>query len=472
MEKYAQKLPLELKIEILTNLPYQDVMFFTDPHFWHVYWKKYIEQHPPTNSFNPNPEQAHVLRLIGEGRNVFIHAPAGTGKSAILKHYYNTHSQKNTVGITSTTGISALNIGGVTLHSYLGIGLGKEDVNKLYNKLITSREKLEIWKNMKTLIIDEVSMLDPKLFEKLEILARKIRGSAKPFGGVQLVFTGDLFQLPCVSDSADLIVASQSFRKCIDATVELRCIVRQQDDVFKRVLNKIRRGIVDDHVITTLQKRVCSPSPNLTIKPTKLFCTKKAVAVINDRELDKLAAKGHQFREYNMMFYNTKSLNPTSFEYIKQTFIKNSTTPNKLQLCLGAQVMLTFNQSTQLVNGSRGVVVGFTTDDLPIVEFLCGQICVKPVQFTLHAVVHGTVKQVGYVTQIPLKIAYALTIHSSQGSTLDCVFVDLRDVFEYGQAYTALSRVRTLDGLYLKDFDLGVIQAHPVALSFENENEN
>ena len=96
----------------------------------------------------------------------------------------------------------------------------------------------------------------------------------------------------------------------------------------------------------------------------------------------------------------------------------------------------------------------------------------KPVQFTLHAVVHGTVKQVGYVTQIPLKIAYALTIHSSQGSTLDCVFVDLRDVFEYGQAYTALSRVRTLDGLYLKDFDLGVIQAHPVALSFENENEN
>jgi len=482
VNKYAY-LPTELKIQILINLDYTDVMFITDPYFWTKYWEQYhlkqLQQPLKVDGiFTPNPEQEYVLRLIKEGKNIFINAPAGTGKSTLVTHFFQTYKLNKFIGLTSTTGISALNISGSTLHSFLGIGLGEETVEDLYSRIMKYKDKRDLWLKLDILIIDEISMLHPQLFDKLETLARMIRCNKVPFGGIQLVVMGDLFQLPPVTLGPNrkptLITNSAKFRKCVDTVVELRNIMRQTDLIFKTVLNKIRIGIVDDQVKRILKTRFIKPTKQ-SIQPTKLFCTRKSVQDINDKELNKLATQGYSFREYSMEFVNLNERMPLSrsrdkvpFEYITKNFIKNSTTPSILQICEKTQVMLTYNMTPSLVNGNRGIVVGFTFDNYPIVEFLNGTtIVIKPIKFNLHHTLpNGKIKIVGYAVQIPLKIAYALTIHACQGSTLDCARVDLRETFEYGQAYTALSRVRALDGLFLRRFDFGVIQAHPEALEW------
>jgi ATP-dependent DNA helicase PIF1 len=486
MNDYARNLPFELKIEILKHLDYTKVKWITNQYFWEKYWEHYNLKNNVQNSdgFEPNPEQKYVLGLIKAGKNIFINAPAGTGKSALIKYFTSTKHSGKVIGLTSTTGISALNIGGSTLHSFLGIGLGKEDVDDLYDKIIKNRDRRDLWLNLDILIIDEISMLHPDLFDKLEKVARKIRENEARFGGIQLVVTGDLFQLPCVSYNSTLITHSKKFKRCIDTVVELRNIIRQSDHKFKSILNKIRLGIVDPQVKNTLKTRFVKPPKKSkefkgqtethidNIRPTKLFCTRKSVDHLNEKELNKLAKQGYEFREYTMDFVSQDC--PISFDYVTQNFIKNSTTPLTLCLSEQTQVMLTYNISPKLVNGSRGIVVGFTPDkDYPIVEFINGIITpIKPNKFSLHHTLrNGKVKQVGYAVQIPLKIAYALTIHACQGSTLDYVSIDLREIFEYGQAYTALSRVRTLDGLFIKKFDFDVIQAHPEALRFANKKK-
>lgn len=473
--KYASSLPLELKVEILKYLDYSEIKWITNSYFWVNWWERYNTAHPITEIFEPNPEQLYTLTLIESGKNVFINSPAGTGKSALIKYFCSKNASKKVIGLTSTTGISALNIGGCTLHSLLGIGLGKETVDDLYDKVIKNRDKRELWLRLDVLVIDEISMLHPDLFDKLEKLARMIRECKKRFGGIQLVVTGDLFQLPCVSQNSSLIIHSSTFKKCIPTTIEFRNIIRQTDLLFKNVLNKIRLGIVDSQVKKVLKKRFCTPKDGVSkkdfqIKPTKLFCTRKAVDYLNEKELNKLAAKGYEFREYSMDFVNHNC--PINFEYIIQNFVKNSTTPPTLQICEQTQVMLTYNITPRLVNGSRGVITGFTPENYPLVEFVNGEtVAVTPIKFTLHHTLRtGKVIQVGYAIQVPLKIAYALTIHSCQGSTLDYASIDLRETFEYGQAYTALSRVRSLDGLFLKKFKFDVIQAHPKALDFLSTN--
>lgn len=458
----AKHLPNELKIKILVNLPYTDVMFITSDYFWTRYWE--YNKTKSNGVFIPNQEQEYLISIIDSGKNIFINSPAGTGKSSLLQYYIKNSIGKKNVGLTSTTGISALNIGGSTLHSFLGIGLGNED---LYSKVSLNRTKRELWLNLDVLIIDEISMLSPTLFDKLEKVARKLRQNKLRFGGIQLVFSGDLFQLPCVSTNSSLIIHSKKFMECIDHYIELRNIIRQSDSVFKLVLNKIRLGKVDSQVKEVLKSRFLKAPSNQLIKPTKIFCTKKNVNDLNEKALNKLAKQGYIFREYNMTFINNTGPSH-AFNTIIQNFIKNSTTPGSLQICENTQVMLTFNISPTLVNGMRGIVVGFSSDDFPIVQFIDGsQVVIKPIKFGLfYTLKTGKQEQIGYVKQVPLKIAYALTIHSCQGLTLDCASIDLRETFEYNQAYTALSRVKTLDGLYLKKFKFDVIQAHPEALKF------
>lgn len=471
MNEYAKHLPLELKIKILINLPYTSVMFITDSYFWIKYWENYNIANVNVHNkdiFVPNPEQKYVLKLIEKGENIFINAPAGTGKSALVKYFFQTYKSNKIIGLTSTTGISALNIEGTTLHSFLGIGLGKDTVDDLYDKIIKHKDKRNLWLKLNILIIDEISMLHPTLFDNLEKLARKIRCNKTRFGGIQLVVIGDLFQLPCISENATLITRASKFKKCIDTTIELRNIIRQNDLIFKNVLNKIRLGIVDSQVKKILKSRFkkATKEKGFLIKPTKLFCTRKSVNYINEKELNKLSEQGYEFKEYLMEFVNLDC--PISFDYISKNFIKNCTTSSILQICEKTQVMLTYNISPQLVNGSRGIVTGFNQDDYPIVKFV-NEITtvIKPIKLNLyHTFSNGKVKLVGYAIQIPLKIAYALTIHTCQGSTLDCVSIDLSETFEYGQVYTALSRVKTLNGLFLKKFNFDMIQAHPEALEF------
>jgi ATP-dependent DNA helicase PIF1 len=463
-------LPLELKIAILVRMPYESVRFFTSRYFWSEYWKhNSVIKGSADGVFTPNKEQAYVLDLVNQKKNIFINSPAGTGKSTLLKYIKQCHSDK-VVGLTSTTGISALNIQGSTLHSFLGIGLGADDVDALYDKIMKNEIKKKLWCVLDMLIVDEVSMLHPDLFKKLEKLGRRIRGNKLRFGGVQLIVAGDLFQLPCVSTTSTLVVVSSTFKKCIDEIVELRYIMRQDDPSFKEILNKVRVGDIDEDVVDALSSRFVKVPKTLKLRPTMLFCTRDSVDELNNKELDRLASKGCQFYEYEMNFQCCVSL--SMFNYAKSNFCKNSTTPQILSLTKQVQVMLTHAISATLVNGSRGIVVDFEEETgYPIVQFLDGQTMpVRPVKFTLCDMNNGRSRNIGYAVQVPLKVAYALTVHACQGSTLDYVKLDLGRTFEYGQVYTALSRVKSLDGLFIKKFDFGIIQAHPEALRFMDKN--
>lgn len=478
----ASYLPMELKIEILIRADYATVNFITNDYFWNRYWTRYNELHPASygcgsrdggaEKLRLNAEQQHVLEIMESGKNVFLASPAGTGKSVVVRSFFEKHVAEGNVGLTATTGISALNINGQTLHSFLGIGLARESVDDLQEIIVKNAIKLKTWITLKTLIIDEVGMLHPDLFDKLELLARRLRKKKCFFGGVQLVLCGDLFQLPCVDGSGKLLVDSESFSKCIAngklCVIQMRNIIRQDDAVFKTILNKIRFGIVDEEVAKFLDTRKKAKIPKKDIKPTKLSCTKRSVGDLNEKELNKLASKGHEFREYQMSFVdNGKS---RYFASSTKTFIKNSTTPQNLQICQETQVMLTYNLTSKLVNGSRGIVRSFTDiSNYPVVEFLNGvTVTVEPAKFDIFTPVRNTVQKIGHALQIPLKVAYATTIHACQGSTLDYAQIDLSEAFEYGQAYTAFSRVRNADGLFIKSFDYGAIQAHPKALKFFN----
>lgn len=422
-----------------------------------------------------NPKQQKALGYILEGKNIFLTGASGTGKSMVVQVYKKLYDHKKTIAITSMTGISALLIGGTTLHSYLGIGLGNGTPEELSTKILKNQRAKQRWSILDVLIIDEVSMLSPDLFDKLEIVARIIRRriprrillgneSELPFGGIQLILSGDFLQLPVVGSDMFCFEA-QSWKKCIDHVVNLTDIIRQRDPEFQEVLNDIRVGNITPRAKQLLKSRINVELKNdLGIKPTQIYTTNAAVDTINEIELDKLVTEEKQldFYEYNMEIYFYKFVQ--NREQAIEKYRKNCLAPYNLQLCRGAQVMLlcNLNLTKGLANGSRGVVIDFI-DDLPIVRFLNGEETI--IDYYTWECEEGNKKQVR-ITQIPLKLAWAITTHKSQGSTLDLAKVDLSNVFAYGQAYVALSRVKSAEGLNIIDINFDTIRAHPKSIKF------
>jgi ATP-dependent DNA helicase PIF1 len=415
-----------------------------------------------------NDQQHRAYELIRDGHNVFLTGSAGTGKSVVINYYKDRHSIWKKIAITSTTGVSALVIGGSTLHSYLGIGLGNDTVDKLYNKIIKRPAMKKRWKNLEVLIIDEVSMLSPELFDKLEVLARMIRKIRNvpdcPFGGIQLVLTGDFLQLPVVK-SDNFVFESESWNKCIDHTIYLTEIMRQKDIEFQTVLNEIRFGIVSDKGKRLLSSRIKKNLMNdLGIRPTRIYTTNESVDVLNSNELDKLNLSENYF-EYDMdLLFTDTNLTARDRDNYTEKFAKNCIAPINLKLCLGAQVMLLYNLSVDegLVNGSRGIVVEFI-ENIPVVQFLNG---IRKLIDVYSWEVKDGEDLICYLTQIPLKLAWAFTVHKSQAITLDYAEVDLSNLFTYGQAYVALSRVKNIEGLSIVNINFDKIKAHPKAVQF------
>lgn len=411
---------------------------------------------------NFNSTQQKALHLFSLGKNIFLTGPAGSGKTHVLKYIH--LSNPHTTTLTSTTGISAVLIGGTTIHSHLGIGFGDKSVDDMLEKIMNNKWLHKRWLSLQTLIIDEISMMSPELFDKLEEMARIIKGSDEPFGGIQLVLSGDFLQLPCVKNDKFCFQA-KSWEKCIQKSciVYFKDIIRQSNVEFQTILNKIRVGIVDDDIKTKLNKRigVIDQMPH-SFFPVKLFSKNADIDRVNNLELDKFASKGEEFIEYDM------SIDVFADKYEKSDnitkFIKNFQAPKTLLLCKGAQVMLLVNLDIEagLANGSCGIVIDFI-DDIPLVRFNSGQ--ERLIDYHTWDIMENSTK-VLKVKQIPLKIAYAISIHKSQGCTLEYVEMDLTDIFEYGQGYVALSRVKTLDGLFLHDIDYSKIKAHPDAIEF------
>lgn len=412
-----------------------------------------------------NTQQQRAYNLILQGKNIFITGGGGVGKSTFIKYIYQNLKGNKKIVCTSTTGTSAILINGTTLHSYLGIGLGTAKVDSLIRKIRSRPFLKKKWLEVDILVIDEVSMLNPELFDKIESIARTIRRSSLirresvPFGGIQLVLSGDFCQLPCVN-SENFCFEAQSWNSCIHETVYLTEIIRQKDMQFQQCLREIRLGNVSANTKQIINSRINAKLKNeLGIKPTKLYPRNFQVQKLNDRKISKLIEKNGEIYEYPIEYVlKNKKI---KMEHLK----KKSMAVENLQLTTNCQVMLICNLDieNELVNGSRGIVTGFS-NDLPIVQFLNGT--VRTIEHHKWEV-HDNELAMGEIHQLPLKLAYAFSIHKSQGVTLDYAEIDLTNVFDYGMGYVALSRVKNLHGLSIKSgIEWDTILPHPKAQEY------
>lgn len=414
-----------------------------------------------------NTLQKKAYKLMEDGKNVFITGGGGVGKSYLLKRFARQYRRIKFVGMTSMTAISALLIKGRTLHSFLGIGLGKNPIDFLYTKIMKKKQYRKVWQNLDVLIIDEISMMSVTLFEKLEGLARRIRQNNQPFGGIQLIFSGDFCQLPAINEQR-FCFESSIWDECVTNTVYLTEIIRQKNKVFQSVLQSLRMGQITEEVKTVLGKCINRKLESKhSVKPTRIYSLNRNVNHINLKKLNKLKNKQENpnAKEYTLIY----KIHKKKDEYKGFKFLKNLPVNETLVLLENAQVMLVHNLSLKdgLVNGSRGVVTGFSSG-YPVVKFLNGvERVIEPHTWELEE----EDVQLGFASQIPLRLAYASTIHKLQGSTIDYAVLYLDSIFEYGMGYVALSRVRTLDGLSIRSMDLSKFKAHPKAVEYYTKLE-
>ncbi|KAJ8945724.1 hypothetical protein NQ314_009086 [Rhamnusium bicolor] len=404
-------------------------------------------------------EQQQVLDACLAGHNVFFTGSAGTGKSYLLKRIIGTLPPDVTTA-TASTGVAACHIGGVTLHQFAGIGKGEATLERSV-ELASKPPTVSIWRKCKHLIIDEISMVDGEYFEKIEQVARKVRRNDKPFGGIQLILCGDFFQLPPVrtfnfGDNKAVpprfCFKTKAWESCRLTTYELRKVHRQNDESFISILNKIRIGRVDKDVTDTLAATAKQRIEQGDILATRLCTHTKDADIINETKLKALQGELQVFEAQDSIPGTTKQLD-------QQTPV-----PSRLELKIGAQVMLlkNINVASGLVNGARGVVKEFR-QGLPVVQFRNKKEYVaNHERWTVKTAGGGSLSR----KQVPLKLAWAFSIHKSQGLTLDCVEMSLGRVFEAGQAYVALSRAQSLETLRVLDFNSTQVWANPDVLQF------
>jgi ATP-dependent DNA helicase PIF1 len=417
--------------------------------------------------------QLNILEDFINGKNIFMSGPGGTGKSYLINIIkeicLKTHKDYQ---VTALTGCAALLLNAKTLHSWSGTGIiESSDVTYYVNKIRKSK-KITNWTEIDLLIVDEVSMLSKKLFDILDAIGKKFRKNDKPFGGIQLIFSGDFYQLPpvCKGDDREnslYCFQSKKWDETFPTTHILTKIFRQDNKIFSKMLNNIRVGKISNNNVETLKSRII-PFENNDIIPTKLFPKNKEVDSINNFEHGKLKTPGKIF--------NIRIINPSDEEifenHISEYDIKHATELIKknnqsIEIKVGDQVICTYNISDTIVNGSRGVVTGM--NEYPIVKFVDNiELEMKPIDLR-DPNVPGLICK-----KIPLEYAWALTIHKCQGMTLDLCVMDLgKGIFEAGQVYVALSRVKSLEGLYLLDFDPnGIITKTKVKQFYEKYSLN
>jgi ATP-dependent exoDNAse (exonuclease V) alpha subunit len=388
-------------------------------------------------------EQQGALNAFKSKKNLFLTGVAGAGKSVTLKRIVEYANKKEwKIGVTATTGSAAFLIGGRTLHSFLGIGIAKEEPEVLLEKLKEYKNFNVIKKlrELDVLVIDEVSMLDNILFDKISKYISLIRKNEESFGGLRLVFTGDFCQLEPVEN--DYCFKSEIWKKLDLETVYLTRMIRQDDDkTFQKMLLELRYGICSDETLKILK------SLNNTefgeIKPTKLYSHNIDVDKINQVEYAKLIEKGAKKQIYQIKLHClSKDKEKT------KKWVKNMDVPDSIELCEGAQIVVLANldQDRGIVNGTRGVIESLKPNEI-IIKLVNKQTYKIP----YHKCTHAETEEIG-VSYIPLKLAYALTIHKSQGMTLDAVEIDIgKKIFAAGQAYTALSRARNLKSVKVID---------------------
>jgi ATP-dependent DNA helicase PIF1 len=425
------------------------------------------------------PSQRAAVVAIMAGHNVFLTGPGGTGKSFAVETLKEVAPREMKIAVTAMTGCAALLLGGgaKTLHSWAGIGLGRESAGALAAKIRQNKRSKANWLKTDVLVVDEVSMMTAELFEKLDDIGQLLRGSPRPFGGMQVLFIGDFFQLPPVvrgltpaqiTSGEHLAFASPRWATVFDKTIELTEIKRQSDPAFCELLNAVRKGVLQESHLEMLRGRKGLSWQAQPIKPTLLFPRRTEVDEINAANLKALGGPHKTYKvKTAAASARISDAAVAAAEVTLAPLIAAMDTDSQyaaeLVLAVGAQVMLVCNLDVGegLVNGSRGVVTGFFGED-PVVKFLNGServIARHPWPVGDDGVIARS--------QIPLRLAWANTIHKTQGATLDMALIDIgANTFEYGQAYVALSRVKSLDALYVWEIDPRAIKAHPRVVDY------
>jgi ATP-dependent DNA helicase PIF1 len=419
-------------------------------------------------------EQQIAFDKYVQGHNIFITGPGGAGKSALIKMIHqHSYSRFKDIHVTALTGCAAvlLNCKAKTLHSWAGIGLGNGTIEQLVNKIKKNKFAKALWRGTDILVVDEVSMLSLKLFNTLNEIGKAVRGNFKPFGGIQMIFSGDFFQLPPVGDKDEpdtqrFCFESDDWNSVFhrDCQIQLVKIFRQTDEIYSTILNQIREGKIKRKANDLLLQYVGRPfAEKLVAEPTKLYPTKNKVEQINVMRMSALQGEAKEFKiKYLKDLEMTKSDRTKRLEFtekdiqVELDFLAgNLMCEKEMKLKIGSQVMCIVNIKSEqgdvlVCNGSQGIIKEFCAlTGLPKVKYNNG----IEMLMGRHSWESEKIPGIG-VAQVPLILAWALTIHKSQGATMDAAEIDVGSgIFECGQTYVALSRVKSLDGLYLTSFD-------------------
>jgi ATP-dependent DNA helicase PIF1 len=420
-------------------------------------------------------EQMRAFNMFKSGKSLCITGPGGTGKSFLIgKIKKHCHDHMMSYAVTALTGAAGSLIGGQTLHGWAGIGLAKESAPDIVRTLNRRPDLIKKWKSIQVLIIDEISMASMELFNKLHLIGQSMRKNSLFYGGIQLVLCGDFAQLaPIGSDK--FCFESSIWNKYISPnTVYLSEIFRQVDPIFQRVLSNMRLSDLTKEDKEVLNSRIIVDESDAEIiisdgdndvqkiTPTVLYPRKKDVNRINTIELNKLISQGVTSKTYKCddFVINRRTKQPVPLKATHtNTLNKCTNAPEILVLAVGAQVMLTKNKCVEdnMVNGSRGVILEINAAGNPVIMFDHGtQYTIMPENFEMESGENQIIRK-----QIPLILAWALTIHKCQGATLTNVITDLSDIFGYAMAYVTLSRVKSLDGLFIISINYSKIKCNP-----------
>ena len=439
-------------------------------------------------------EQQIAFAKFKAGNNLFISGPGGVGKSYLIDtmvQYAESSGKK--ISITALTGCATILLGvkAKTIHSWSGIRFLNTSVpdDDVIKRITRDKFAVARWKQTHILVVDEVSMMPVRMFELLNKLGQIIRRSMKPFGGLQVVFTGDFYQLPPVCPNEEVLFAFES-KNWLETFpqenhIELTTFFRQHDPEFIKILMEVRKGELSQPSIDRLVDLVKKEKPNQETEcVTKIYPIRSKVDAINKMMFERLKEEKHMYRakrSTNERYYvmsgrelieiererilKCEDLSPEFSKRELDSMVTNFNIIEELELKKGSLVMLTVNIAVEngLCNGTQGIVIGFdAVDDSPIVRFTNRKV--------------STIRTNGYqnneypthaIHQIPLCLAWAITIHKTQGATLEQIEVDIgSSVFEFGQTYVALSRVKTMEGLYLTNFDHRKIRANPKVKRF------